>query len=310
MKVGVIGAGAMGQNHIRTYSQMPGVELAGISDVDKARVDSLAKQYGTQGFTNYQDLLKLGLDAVSIVVPTTLHKMVALDVIANGTSMPVEKPTADTVENATAIIDAARKENLTMMVGHIERFNPAVVKMKDIIDSGKLGKIVSISTTRVGPYNPRIRDVGVILDIGVHDIDVISYLYNAKVSEVYAVAGNVIHPFEDHASIVLRFDSDKAGVVETNWLTPHKTRKFTVIGTDGVAYGDYIEQSVNIHDKDWVRAAKIEKKEPLRNELENFLQSCTQRKEPVTTGEDGLHALKVALAAIESYKSRTAIKVG
>jgi UDP-N-acetylglucosamine 3-dehydrogenase len=288
---------------------MPGVELAGIADVDNARVESLAKQYNTQGFTSYTDMLKLGLDAVSIVVPTTLHKKVSLDVINSGTSLLVEKPIADTVENATAIINAARNANLTMMVGHIERFNPAVAKMKEIIDSSKLGKLVSISTTRVGPYNPRIRDVGVILDIGVHDIDVISYLYNAKVSEVYAVAGSVIHPFEDHASIVLRYDGDRAGVVETNWLTPHKTRKFTVIGTDGVAYGDYMEQSVNIHDKDWVRAAKIEKKEPLRNELENFLQSCEKRTEPVTTGEDGLHALKVALAAIESYRARTSVKL-
>jgi len=309
MRVGIIGAGAMGQNHIRTYSQIPGVEIVGIADVDRARAEVLAKQYGTRGFADYNELLKQGVDAVSVVVPTTLHRRVALDVIAAGAHLLVEKPIADTVENAEAIDFAAAREKLVLMVGHIERFNPAVTNMKQIIDAGKLGKIVSISTSRVGPYNPRIRDVGVILDIGVHDIDVISYLYNSRVAEVYAIAGREIHPFEDHASIFLRFDGDRAGVVETNWLTPHKTRKFTVIGTEGVAYGDYMEQKVTIHDKDFIIEAKIEKKEPLRCELESFLACCQDGREPVTTGDDGIHALTVAIAAIGSYKARSMVKI-
>ncbi|MCM1567414.1 MAG: UDP-N-acetylglucosamine 3-dehydrogenase [Dehalobacter sp.] len=309
MRVGVIGAGAMGQNHIRIYGQMPGTELVGISDIDKKRVDKLSTEYETEGFTDYKELLKHDLDAVSIVVPTTMHKKVALDVINSGTSLLVEKPIADTLENADDIIVAAKMEKLTLMVGHIERFNPAVIKMKEIIDSGGLGKIVSISTRRVGPFNPRIRDVGVILDIGVHDIDIISYLYNLPAIEVYAVAGREIHAFEDHASILIRFDDDRVGVVETNWLTPHKTRNFTVIGTEGVAYGDYIEQKVVIHEKDWIKEAKVDKKEPLLNELESFLKVCRTGGAPVTQGEDGKHALEVALASIESYKTRMPQKV-
>jgi len=309
MRVGVIGAGAMGQNHIRTYSLMKGVELVGIADVDKARAEALAKQYGTRAFGNYNDMLKLGLDAISVVVPTTLHRRVALDVISAGSNLLVEKPIADTIDNAEAITFAADNAGVKLMIGHIERFNPAIAKTKQIINEGKLGKVVSISTSRVGPYNPRIRDVGVILDIGVHDIDIISYLYNSHVTEVYAIAGKEIHTFEDHASLFLRYDGDRAGVVETNWLTPHKTRKFTVIGTEGVAYGDYIEQKVVVHDKEWVREAKIEKKEPLACELESFLASCSNGREPVTTGEDGIHALNVAIAAIDSYKSRSMVKI-
>jgi UDP-N-acetylglucosamine 3-dehydrogenase len=309
MRVGVIGAGAMGQNHIRTYGMIKDAELVGIADVDKARIDQLSKQYDTEGYTDYHDLLKCDLDAVSVVVPTTLHRQIALDVIASGTSLLVEKPIADTVENAKAINYAANSENVTLMIGHIERFNPAVVKMKQLMDSGKLGKVVSISTSRVGPYNPRIRDVGVILDIGVHDIYIISYLYGGRVCEVYAIAGKEIHSFEDHASIFLRYEGDRAGIVETNWLTPHNVRKFAVIGTDGVAYGDYMEQKVTIHDKEWVREAKIEKKEPLMCELESFLSSCRSHQEPVTTGEDGIHALNVAIAAIESYRNRSMVKI-
>jgi nitroreductase len=156
---------------------------------------------------------------------------------------------------------------------------------------------------------PHRQDVGVILDIGVHDIDIISYLYNTRVSEVYAIAGKEIHSFEDHASMFLRYDGDRAGIVEVNWLTPHKTRKFTVIGTEGVAYGDYMEQRVTIHDKEWVRDAKIERREPLSLELESFLDACRNHKEPVTTGPDGIHALDVAIAAIDSYKSRSMVKI-
>lgn len=309
MRVGVIGTGAMGQNHVRIYSEMKDVELIGISDVDETRVVKLASQYNTRPFTDYNELLAQGLQAVSIVVPTRLHRQVVLDAIAAGTNVLIEKPIADTIENAKAMISAARKAGLTLMVGHIERFNPAVTKMKKIIDSGLLGKIVSISTRRVGPYNPRIRDVGIILDLGVHDIDAISYLYGKKISEIYAIAGKDIHSQEDHASIMLKFNGDKAGVVETNWLTPHKVRKMTVIGIDGVAYLDYNEQTVSIHDGEWIREAKIEKAEPLKKELEHFIDAVRNDKAPIVLGEDGKYALEVALAAIESYKTGQIVRM-
>ncbi len=183
------------------------------------------------------------------------------------------------------------------------------MKLKQIIDSGALGKIVSISTRRVGPYNPRIRDVGVIIDIGVHDIDVISYLYGMEVNEVYAIAGADIHTFEDHAAIVLRYDHEFSGIVETNWLTPHKVRKLTAIGIKGVAYLDYIDQTVELHDGEWIRKAKIEQEEPLKLELTSFVDAISNGHEPDPTGRDGIHALKVAMAAIESYSEAKAIKI-
>ncbi|MDK2826179.1 MAG: UDP-N-acetylglucosamine 3-dehydrogenase [Methanolobus sp.] len=309
LRVGVIGAGAMGKNHIRIYSEMPGVELAGISDIDKDLVESLAQQYNTNAFTDYREMLASGIDAVSIVVPTKMHRQVAIDAIEAGAHVLVEKPIADTVENADAIIDAAKKKGRLVMVGHIERFNPAVIKLKEIIESGLLGKIVSISTRRVGPYNPRIRDVGVILDIGVHDIDVISYLYGSDINQVYAVAGADIHSFEDHATIHMRLDHSFSGLVEVNWLTPHKVRKLTAVGVGGVAYLDYIDQTVELHDSGWIRKAKIEQKEPLRNELEYFIDCINNGKQPNPSGTDGKHALKVSLAAISSYKEAKMIDI-
>ncbi|WMW23225.1 UDP-N-acetylglucosamine 3-dehydrogenase [Methanolobus mangrovi] len=309
LKVGVIGAGAMGKNHIRIYSEMPGVELVGISDIDRELVEGLAQQYNTKAFTDYMELLAEGLDAVSIVVPTKMHRKVAIDAIEAGAHVLVEKPIADTVENAKAIIEAADSNGRLLMIGHIERFNPAVIKLKEIIEEGLLGKIVSISTTRVGPYNPRIRDVGVILDIGVHDIDIISFLYGRPVNQVYAVAGADIHSFEDHATIHMRLDHEFSGLVEVNWLTPHKVRKLTAVGVGGVAYLDYIDQTVELHDSGWVRKAKIEPKEPLKNELEYFIDCINKGKKPEPCGTDGNHALKVSLAAIESYKNEKLIEI-
>lgn len=310
MRIGVIGGGAMGQHHIRNYSEMKDVELVGICDTDRNKAISLAKYYKTDPFFDPKELLKQELDAVSVVVPTTLHYSVGMDIIDSGTDLLVEKPIADTLENADKMINAAHDSKVKFMVGHIERFNPAVSKLKEIVDSGKLGKIVSISTKRVGPFNPRIRDVGIIMDLAVHDIDVISYLYGKKINEVYAIAGKNIHSFEDHASILLKCDDNLSGMVETNWLTPHKMRNLTAIGLKGVAYLDYIKQTVEIHDEAWIQTAKVEQKEPLRNELEHFIQAVKNDDTPlISNGETSRHALETAMAAIESYQKGTAIGI-
>ena len=254
-------------------------------------------------------MLLKGLDAVSVVVPTKLHKQVCLDVLEAGVNVLVEKPIADTPENADIMIQAAKDAGKALMIGHIERFNPAVIKLKEMIDEGLLGKIVSISTIRVGSYNPRIRDVGVILDIGVHDIDIISYLYGLEVNKVHAIAGADIHPFEDHASIHLRFKHDLTGLVSTNWLTPHKIRNLTAVGLDGVAYLDYINQTLELHDENWIREAKVDKAEPLRNELEHFIKCVNTGEKINCNGENGKHALEVCMAAIESYKQEKMIQL-
>jgi len=309
MRVGVIGGGAMGQHHIRIFGEMKDVELVGVCDTDRNRATTLAKSFNTIPYFDHKELLKQKLDAVSVVVPTTFHADVAIDVIGSGTNLLVEKPIADTIENADRIINAANHAGLKLMVGHIERFNPAVSKLKEIIDSGMLGKIVSISTRRVGPFNPRIRDVGIIMDLGVHDIDVISYLYGKKINEVYTIAGRDIHSFEDHASIFLRCDTNLSGTVETNWLTPHKVRTLTAVGLKGVAYLDYIKQTVEVHDEAWIRTAKVEPREPLKNELEHFIKAIRENTEVISNGETSRHALQVAMAAIESYQKGKAIGI-
>ncbi len=316
LRVGVVGVGMMGQHHVRVYSELARegrVELVGIADANLERAKELARKFGTKAYSDYRELAKEGLDAVDIAVPTSLHREVALEFIEAGTSVLVEKPIADTIENARAIIEAAEREGgVTLMVGHIERFNPAVLKLKELVSRGELGRLVTVSAKRVGPMAARIRDVGIIIDLGgVHDIDVISYLFGEPVKTVYARAKNVVHPaggVEDHALITLGFD-DGSGIVETNWLTPHKTRTLTVVGTGGIAYLDYIEQSLKLYNSEWIKEAKIQKREPLRNELEHFVECVEKGKRPIVDGKAGMHALKVALLAQESARTGKVLEV-
>ena len=303
VRVGVIGVGAMGRNHVRIYSQLPKVDLIAVADVDEKLAASVAREYDCKPYADHNDLLNENLDAVSIAVPTTSHTKVALDVIQRGISILVEKPVTETVENANQIIEAAQQKGVKLMVGYIERFNPAIMKLKQLISNGQLGDIISISAKRVGPYNPKVRDVGVILDFGTHDIDIMSYLYGKNVKEVYALAGSVIHGHESHAIITLNFNNGGRGVIETNWLTPHKVRSLTVIGSKGIAEVNYIESTLRILDKEWVREAKIEKEEPLQVELLHFIDCVRYDRKPAVSGEDGRQALQVALAAMESVRT-------
>ena len=309
MKAGVIGVGAMGQHHARVYHEMDGVELIGVSDIDQGRAEEIATMYDTQVFNDYRKLLSCDLDLVSVAVPTTLHRNVAMDVISAGVHLLVEKPIASTLEDADEMISAAKDAGVRLMVGHIERFNPAVTRLKEIIDSGMLGDIVSISARRVGPHNPRIRDVGIIMDLGVHDIDTISYLYNEKAESVYAIAGNGLPEIhENHAGILMQFGRGRAGMIDVNWLTPHKVRMLTAVGTDGVAYLDYIAQTLELHDGDWIGSAKIEEKEPLVNELEYFIGTVVNQRNRIFE-DDGRYVLKTALAAIRSYQEGRLVRV-
>ena len=238
-----------------------------------------------------------------------MHKQITLDCLEAGCNVLVEKPIAETIEDAREMISCAKARGLKLMVGHIERFNPAAVGLKKAIDEGQIGHLVSISAKRVGPFSPRIRDVGIIMDLGVHDIDLFHFILKERARNVYASAGGTIHPEEDHATIMIGFSNGYSAIIETNWLTPHKIRKITVVGTKGIAEADLINCTLTLHDQHWVRDAKIGKYEPLRAELEHFIDCVVNDKTPAVSGEDGLAALCVALNAIASYKSKKLVDI-
>ena len=294
-KVGVVGLGAMGKNHARLYSQLK-CNLVGVSDTDPARAREIGEKYNAPYYDDYHQLLSK-VEAVSIAVPTILHHTVAMDFLKAGIHCLVEKPIAFSLDEASDMIEVAEKNHVNLAIGHIERFNPAVIRLKQIMDKGTLGKVLIISTRRVGPYTPRIRDVGVVIDSATHDIGVVKYLLGKKPISVFSRVGKLKHQKEDHAIILLDFADDTTACIEVNWFTPRKVRTLVATGSKGIAYLDYIEQTLTIQNSNEVKAEKIHKVEPLKLEIEDFLKSVTERGKPAVDGKEGLDILKIALDA-------------
>ena len=295
MRVGVIGVGEMGQHHLRLYSQMD-VDLVGAADTNEKRVKELAHQYRTGAFTDYRELLAQGLDAVTIAVPTRLHREVALEAIKHGVNLLVEKPIADYLKAAEDIVNAARKAHLKLLVGHTERFNPVVRKLKEIAEEGMLGQLLLISTRRVGPFVSRIMDIGIIVDIATHDIDVVRYIIGREPVGLFARASKIRNKRGDSAIVMLDFGKASASI-EVNWFTPHKVRTLVATGTEGIAYLDYIKQTLEVYNSTCKMTPRFEKAEPLKLELEHFLECIRLDREPLVNGPEGLKVLKIALEA-------------
>lgn len=309
LRVGVVGLGGMGANHARVYHEMKNVDLVGVCDVNEDLCKDIAKKYHTTPHAKYADLFSQDLDAVNIVVPTALHREVADAAFAKGLDVLLEKPISESVEAGIAITLAAQKAGVKLQIGHIERFNPAVRELKRRIFEGEMGDIVSMTSKRVGPHNPRIRDVGVIVDLAVHDIDIMADLLGKQVTTVYASAGQVIHPHEDYALIHLAFDNGASGVIDTNWLTPYKVRELTVVGTKGFAVVDYAQARLVFHDGSARTTYQEPGQEPLAKELEYFIDCVANDNQPEITGEVGVAALRAALAAEESARSHRVVSL-
>jgi UDP-N-acetylglucosamine 3-dehydrogenase len=276
-------------------------KLAGVADVDPERAKEIGEKYGVPYYSDYHELLSK-VDAVSIAIPTTLHHAVAMEFLNKGIHCLVEKPIAFSLAEADEMIAASKKHKVNLAVGHIETFNPAVIRLKQIIDAGTLGKILIISTRRVGPFVPRIRDVGIVIDSATHDIGVIKYLLGTEPVSVFSKIGSLKHAKEDHAVIVLDF-KDATACIEVNWFTPHKVRTLVATGSEGIAYLDYIEQKVTVYNAHEVKVQDIAKTEPLKLELEDFLNSIKDKRNPSVCGTEGRAILKTALEACRVWRT-------
>jgi len=309
VNVGVIGVGAMGYNHARVYYKLEEANLVAVSDVSERTLNKVAKKYDAKGFTDYEDLLKDSeIEVVSVCVPTTFHHDVVMEAIKHGKHVLVEKPIAFTLKEAEDMIAAAKEAGVILATGHVERFNPAVQKAKELIDNDVIGDIVSASAKRVGPFPPRIKDVGVTIDLAIHDLDVMNYLFDEDVIQVYGTMNSILEKceFEDHAEIMINFKNESTGILEVNWLTPYKRRQIEITGTDGIISVDYIEQSIDVYGK-FAQDIDIKHEEPLKEELRSFLNAVVNETEPEITGEDGLKALKMVIAATKSSREHKPI---
>ncbi|MBS7645387.1 MAG: Gfo/Idh/MocA family oxidoreductase [Candidatus Bathyarchaeia archaeon] len=300
--VAVIGAGFWGRNHVRVLSELPNVRLRAVCDVDRGRASELGLAYRIPYYTRLDMLLDRGdVEAVTVCTPTVTHFNVALKALRAGKHVLVEKPMTSTVGEAETLIGEAEDRGLTLAVGFIERFNPAVQYLKGLVEEGKLGRVILIMARRVSRWPERIGDVGVTKDSAIHDVDVMRYILGDEVETVYARMGSYQHRFEDWSEIMLQFKGGEVGFIDANWLTPRKIRTLIVTGSEATATLDYLTQEISIEDSEKTVKPKIKWVEPLKLELKCFTEAILEgRGEDLPTGSAGLEALKICEAALRS----------
>lgn len=325
----VVGAGSMGRNHARVLQSMPGVELAALVEPSEAIGREVARLHGGTPYTSLEAMLDAGKpDAAIVAVPTQAHFATARALLERGVHVLVEKPIAATEEEGRALTQLASELGRVLAVGHVERFNPAVIALKQHLAAGELGRVFQVRATRIGPFPARIRDVGVALDLATHDIDVMCWLLGADVVRVFAEARREVHTSnEDLVSALLRFSDDVVGTLEVNWLTPTKIREVTVTGERGMFRVDYLTQDLSFFQNaaaplpsSWPAMSvlrgvsegamtrfQLPKKEPLRAELEAFVAAVGGDRSGIVQGDEGVRALRVARALTESARIERAV---
>src|SRR5258707_4543945 len=302
LRVGVVGVGVMGSNHARVFADLPGVRLVGVVDPDRKQRDFVSGQLGCGAFSDVEALLAEGVDAVTIAAPTHLHQELALACIGRGVHVLVEKPIAPSVEEGGAIIAAARHARVALMVGHVERFNPTVEAIKDAICGED---ILSIAITRVGPLPARMYNVGVVIDLAVHDIDLIRWFTDSEIAEVQPQLSNAVAEREDIALLQFRTTSGVLAHINTNWLTPFKARNVTIATRNKYVMADLLTRQgtecfgFQPDGSYSMRHLSVGHAEPLRAELHAFAAAIREAREPAVTGEEGVASLEIAIRCLE-----------
>lgn len=326
MRVAVIGVGRMGRHHVRNYTELPGVDLVALADPDPA-AEEWARRYRCRYYPTADMLLRRErVDAISVCVPTRHHPEVTVQCLESGVHTLVEKPIAATVEDARAMIDAALRTGRLLMVGHVERFNPAVRALKRLIAEGRLGRLLMLHSQRLGVLPGGAADSNVIVDIGVHDLDLANYLVGATPDLLVANGGRHACPDrEDFASLFLRYGPVTA-TIQVSWVTPLKLRRLVACGTEGYVELNLVTQDLRFYDRPQgheyasfhefvirygdlsgsARAVPIPEKgrEPLRVELEEFLAAARFGWRPPMSGPEALEALRLALHATDQVRER------
>lgn len=325
MRVGVIGVGSMGQNHARILADMG--MLAAVSDISEESAKKIAEKYHVDHTTDHGALLKMDLDAVVVVTPTATHRTIASDALRAGKHVLLEKPMTGRSADLDSLVRLASSRSLVLAGGFVERHNPVVDFAKSGIRTGEYGELITAASRRVSSLPSRIKDVGVVMDLGIHDIDVIQHVVDRPAKSAYTLAGsgNGIR-FEDHANILIDFEGGATGFIEVNWLTPMKVRKLALTCSKNFIELDYMDQSAQVCSSSFkpfesgnlfnvpiefdLRRIALRKEEPLRRELSDFVSAVEGSKEPLVSGESAVKTLKIAEAALRSVSSGRAESVG
>jgi len=309
--VAVIGTGFWGRNHARVFKELEETELVAVCDVNTERAKKAAEQFGVKGYTSVGKILKIkDVEAVTICTWSTDLAKEAFKALKARKHVLVEKPMATNVKQARKMLEIAGKEGLHLSVGFLMRFIPGLRYIKKAIEDKAIGDLVCATAKRVSQWPERIGDVGVVKDLAIHDIDVMRFLSGEDPISVYAKAGSMKHRrFEDYAQIMLTFEGGRTAFIESNWLTPYKTRTLVVTGSETIMKLDYITQELTIENAEETVQPRHPWKEPLKLELHHFARCILKKEEPLITGMDGLKALQVAEAALKSSATGRLVKL-
>ncbi|GAD59822.1 Gfo/Idh/MocA family protein [Brevundimonas abyssalis] len=301
LKAGVAGVGVMGRNHARVLAEVRDVDLTTIFDPDAVTGQGVADLYGAEAVTTAEAFVDAGLDCAVVATPNRFHADLGVALLEKGVHVLVEKPIAPTVQDAQRMIDAAKANGRVLMVGHVERFNPAVETVRRAIADED---VISIQVTRVGPFPPRMGEVGVVIDLAVHDIDIIRHLTGSEITEVQPQLARTRAEREDTALLQFRLENGVIAHITTNWLTPYKTRTLQVATRGKFVVADLITRQVTEYfgqqaDGSYsTRMLNSWPAEPLKLELEAFVHAIRTGEPPAVTGQDGLKNLEVALRCL------------
>jgi len=306
LKVVQIGVGGWGKNHSRVLSEF-GV-LSAICDTNSQRAEKFGKKYSVNFYNSFENLLeKEKFDAALVCTPTFTHSDIATKLIENKKHVFVEKPMTYLSEDGQNLIDAAKRNNVILTCGYIERFNPAVASVKDFLKSRKYGDLIRLEFYREHRMPQHIKDVGVIYDTSVHDIDTAMWLFDETPEVVYAIAGKINHEHEDFATIMLGFKDNKTATISSNWITPIRVRNFNAVCTEARIFSDFITQEIRIETDNGTENPKNVKAEPLSLEIKNFLDSIEGKNDLLVKPEQAVNVTKIAEAALLSSQKGTSI---
>ncbi|MCM8760856.1 MAG: Gfo/Idh/MocA family oxidoreductase [Candidatus Omnitrophica bacterium] len=297
IKVGVVGVGHLGSIHAKVYSRLDNVKLVGVCDCNIERALDIGKRFRVASYSDYEDLFDK-IDAASIVVPTSLHYNIAKDFLKHDIHVLIEKPITKTLSEADELIEIAKERKLILQVGHIERFNSAVLAIEPYITAPKF-----IECQRLGPFHKRVQDVGVVFDLMIHDIDIVLGLMKQDVVNIEAVGLSSISNYEDVANVRLTFANGTIADITASRVTKDVVRKMRIFQEDSYLSLDYVSQDVSIFnkidDKIIQKKIRIKKQKPLKKELKSFIECVKSGKRPLVSGIEGRRALQVALEIVK-----------
>ena len=306
MKIVQIGTGGWGKNHTRILSEL-GV-LVAICDVNFEKSKEYGEKYSVNYYQSLDELLKLEeFDGAFVVTPTSTHTEIAMKLLESKKHVFVEKPMTYKSEDGLKLAKLAEKNKVILTCGYIERFNPAVNVVKKMVENKKYGELVMLEFHRENRMPLHIKDVGIIYDTSVHDIDTANWLFNEMPQVVFARSGKIRHEREDFANIMLGYKNDKVAIISSNWITPKKVRKFSAVCTEAIISSDFITQEIIVEKNEETEKIQNEKQEPLMREIQNFLDAIEKKTEQIVKSQEAVNVTKIAEAALLSSQKGTPI---